>query len=151
MKNKKDLTKSTPSKKATANTTEIVVQNWNTDRIKKQFQTDPYYMPGETNTQPSLTVPDQTLGIKELLRNHTRGISSNVKIYEGQFFDTEIPIIDDLTDLDAYREDIKAREKALKAKIKEENDKKVLERQEQFEKLNNPPQNPSTNPPAEKP
>ena len=99
MKNKKDLTKSTLFKSGQKgltppdpkpNTTEIVVQNWNTSRIKKQFQTDPYYMPGETNTQPSLTVPDQTLGIKELLNNHTRGISSNVKMYEGQYFDTEI-------------------------------------------------------------
>ena len=144
MKKSKDLTKSTPSKKAT--TQEII--NKNTMRkLRKQFN---YYdMPGETNNSPSLTVPDQTLGIKELLNNHTRGISSNVKMYEGQYFDTEIPQIDDLTDLDAFREDIKAREKALKAKIKEENDKKVLERQKALEKETGATETPKYNPPPQ--
>ena len=64
MKKLKDSTKNTPSKKAT--TQEII--NKNTMRkLRKQFN---YYdMPGETNNSPSLTVPDQTLGIKELLNN----------------------------------------------------------------------------------
>jgi len=146
MKKLKDSTKNTPSKKANVNTTEVVVQNWNTDRIRKQFQ-DPYYMPGETNNSPSLTVPDQTLGIKELLLNHTRGISSNVKMYEGQYFDTEIPIIDDLTDLDAFREDIKAREIALKAKIKADDELNRKKRQELLDKENNVLETPKYNPP----
>ncbi len=147
MKNKKDLTKNTPSKKAQATTQEIIIKH-TMRKLRKQFN---YYdMPGETNNSPSLTVPDQTLGIKELLNNHTRGISSNVKMYEGQYFDTEIPQIDDLTDLDAFREDIKARETALKAKIKEENDKKVLERQKALEKETGTTETPKYEPKEEK-
>jgi hypothetical protein len=125
------------SKKSTLSNTEKTVQKWNTSRLKKQFQTDPYEMIGEINNSPSLTVPDQSLGVKELLLNHTRGISSNVKIYEGEYYDTEIPIIDDLTDLEYYRQDIKRREIALKAKIKEEHDKKVLNRQQEIKEAEN--------------
>lgn len=143
MKNKKDSTKSTPSKKAT---TPQIINNWNTDRIRKQFQSD-YYMPGQTNNSPSLTVPDQTLGIKELLNNHTRGISSNVKLYEGQYFETEIPVIDDLTDLEAFRADLKAREIALNTKIKADDELKRQKRQELLDKENNVTETPKYIPP----
>jgi hypothetical protein len=124
-------------KQNTLSNTEKTIQKWNTTRLKKQFQSQPYEMLGEENTMPSLTVPDQTLGIKELLINHSRGISSNVKNYEGEYYDTEIPIIDDLTDLEYYRQDIKRREIALKAKIKEEHDKKVLNRQQEIKEAEN--------------
>jgi len=131
MKNANKKTKNTLSK------TEKTVQTWNTNYLRKQFQEKPYKPNGEINNSPSLTVPDQTLGIKDLLRNHTRGISSNVKIYEGEYYDTEIPIIDDLTDLDAFRQDLKRRETALKAKIKEEHDEKVLQRQNEIKEAEN--------------
>ena len=131
MKNANKKTKNTLSK------TEKTVQTWNTNYLRKQFQKKPFKPNGEINNSPSLTVPDQTLGIKDLLRNHTRGISSNVKIYEGEYYDTEIPIIDDLTDLDAFRQDLKRRETALKAKIKEEHDEKVLQRQNEIKEAEN--------------
>ncbi|AXL14935.1 hypothetical protein [Microviridae sp.] len=145
MKKLKDSTKSTSSKKAPA-TTQQIINNWNTDRIRKQFQ-QPFEMKGQTNNSPSLTVPDQTLGIKELLNNHTRGISSNVKMYEGEYFDTEIPIINDLTDLDDYRADLKARQIALENHIKAEDDAKRQKRQEQLDRENNVIETPKYIPP----
>ena len=96
-------------------------------RVRKQFQTTPLKFKGETNDQPSLTVPDLTLTIKQLLVNHSRGIQSDVSHNEPMYFDTEIPIIDDITDLDAFRQDLKAREKALSLKIKQENDKHLAD------------------------
>lgn len=96
-------------------------------RLRKQFQTTPLKFKGETNDQPSLTVPDLTLTIKQLLVNHSRGIQSDVSHNEPMYFDTEIPIIDDITDLDAFRQDLKAREKALSLKIKQENDKHIAD------------------------
>lgn len=96
-------------------------------RLRKQFPTTPYDFQGETNNSPSLTVPDLTLTIKQLLHNHSRGISSDVTHNEPMYFDTEIPIIDDITDLDAFRQDLKAREKALSLKIRQENDKATQE------------------------
>jgi hypothetical protein len=101
-------------------------------RLRKQFSTTPYTFKGETNTKPSLTVPDLTLTIKQLLTNHSRGISSDVTHNEPLYFDTEIPIINDITDLDAFRQDLKAREKALSLKIKQENEKLKAQQQEQF-------------------
>jgi hypothetical protein len=98
-------------------------------KIKKQFQNTPPTSKGETNNSPSMTVPDMTLTVKQLLHNHSRGIHSEVSHNEPMYFDSEIPIIDDITDLIAYREDLKAREKALKAKIKLDHDNKMLEHQ----------------------
>lgn len=101
-------------------------------RIRKQFSETPYIFKGEINTKPSLTVPDLTLTIKQLLTNHSRGISSDVNHNDPLYFDTEIPIIDDITDLDAFRQDIKAREKALSLKIKQENEQLKAEQQKKY-------------------
>lgn len=106
-------------------------------RLKKQFTEKPYLFKGETFTKPSLTVPDLSLTVKQLLINHTRGIPSDISHNEPMYFDTEIPIIDDITDLDAFRQDLKAREKALSLKIKEENEKLKAQRQKEFEDSQN--------------
>ncbi len=122
MKNKNVKTKSKP---------------FNQNRIVKQFQIIPPTFVAETNTLPSMTVPDMSLTVKQLLHNHTRGIHSDVSHNEPMYFDSEIPIIDDITDLIEFRKDLKAREKALKLKIKEENDKKILEQQKLFKEHQN--------------
>ncbi len=92
-------------------------------KIRKQFTSKPYDFPGEVNNSPSMTIPDMTLGVKQLLLNHTRGIHSDVGYNEPMYFDQEIPIINDLTDLDDYRQDLKNREKALNDKIKDDHNK----------------------------
>jgi len=106
-----------------------------TFKIRKQF--NDYNFKGEINSLPSQTVPDLTLTVKQLLTNHSRGIQSDVSYNEPMYFDTEIPIIDDITDLDAFRQDIKAREKALSLKIKEENEQRKAEQQKKFEDSKN--------------
>lgn len=96
--------------------------------IKTQF--DPSYegsLP-EKNTEPSMTQPDMTLSMRELLVNHTRGLGVMANHKEGFYYDTEIPQFDDLTDIDAYREYL--REQKL------ENEKRVqelLEHQRKFD------------------
>jgi hypothetical protein len=47
----------------------------------KNFQND-----GEKNFPPSLTIPDQTLSIKEILERYARGLpmDGKVPIYEGE-------------------------------------------------------------------
>lgn len=87
--------------------------------IRTQF--DPSYegsLP-EKNTEPSMTQPDMTLSMRELLINHTRGLGIMAKHHEGFYYDTEIPQFDDMTDIDAYREYL--------AEQKAENDKRVEE------------------------
>lgn len=87
----------------------------------------------EIFTQPSLTIPDETKSIKELLINHARGIPLDVKNRgEELYFEDElIPTIKDLTDLDRYREVINLRKEALEAEILGLEDKnKEIEKKE---------------------
>lgn len=71
-----------------------------------KFQT-PYYrhkVKGENFTLPSLTVPDQTLSIPEILRRYSRGLSlggMRTPIYEGEddLFDGVDPRTLDLSEL----------------------------------------------------
>lgn len=94
-------------------------------KFVRQFQKD--YIPdkGEYNDGKSNTVPDMSLSVKQLLRNHTRGIYSDVKHYEPHFFDTEIPHFDDITEKIEYMESLKEQEKEIIEKVKEENKAKI--------------------------
>jgi len=68
--------------------------------------------------QSSLTVPDQNMGIRDLLSNHSRGLPLGAHEREGQYFDTEIPRFDDLTDMIEYREMLAQKHKELESQIK---------------------------------
>lgn len=71
-------------------------------------------------TGASKTVPDMSLTIPELLRNHTRGIHSEINQAEALYFDTEIPNIQDITDLEEYKLQLKQRQKEVEIKLKQE-------------------------------
>jgi len=64
-----------------------------------------------------------SLSLKELITNHTRGISPAVHTYQGEYFENEIPQINDLTDLDARRATItdQANHEVQEAKKRREN------------------------------
>lgn len=119
------------------NQSKTIKKSPSSPRLRKQFSETPYNFPKEINTKPSLTVPDLTLTIKQLLTNHSRGITSDVGHNEPMYFDSEIPIIDDITDLVAFRNDLKLREKALSAKIKEENEIYKANQLKQFQDYQN--------------
>lgn len=87
--------------------------------IRTQFDSSYEGSTPEINTEPSMTQPDMTLSMRELLVNHTRGLGIMAKHHEGFYYDTEIPQFDDMTDIDAYREYL--------AEQKAENDKRVQE------------------------
>lgn len=63
-----------------------------------------------------------SLTVKELLLNHSRGIHSDIKHYEAQYFETEIPKFDDITEQIEYKEklaeEIKAAEKLTKDELR---------------------------------
>jgi len=67
-----------------------------------------------------LTQPDQTLTIRELLDNHSRGIPLGVKERKGEYFETPIPRFDDLTDMLEYKAQLMDRNKELNKQIKAE-------------------------------
>lgn len=90
-------------------------------RFKTQFNPTYKGSPGTTYTQPSQTCPDMNLTVKQLLINHTRGIPSNVKIYDPQYFeDQEIPNFVDKTELHDYTQSLKSTQIDLEDQIREE-------------------------------
>lgn len=98
--------------------------------LRNQF--DPNYKGSKPeNSSPVLnTVPDMSLTIRELVRNHTRGISVEINQPEPIFFDEEIPRIQDMTDLDALRDALKYKEEqtiALQEKVQQEREKQAKE------------------------
>lgn len=100
-------------------------------RIRKQFEINRPPSLGEINNQPSCTIPDMTLTILELLKNHTRGEYSDVAHNEGIYSETEIPVFDDMTDRDNYIESLKTRKNDLEHDIKQE----LLEKKQKQLKL----------------
>lgn len=77
-----------------------------------------------------MTVPNMSLTLKQLILNHTRGISSDIINREGEYFDTEIPRFDDITEMVEHKEDLLIQKKELEEKIhKELNEKEALRKQ----------------------
>lgn len=67
----------------------------------------------------SMTVPDQNLTVKELLDRHSRGVSLGAPEIKGEYFDTEIPKFDDLTDALEYKKNLIKKANELEKQIKE--------------------------------
>lgn len=116
--------------------------------IRKQFQVYPgtYDDPCHGISQ---TVPDQSLSIRELLLNHSRGLPMPTAMREPQYLGVEIPTIYDLNDLIDNRErleqvknDINSELEALKKLEKEEKAKTPQEPPK-------PPKSPSTGEPPQ--
>lgn len=76
---------------------------------------------GEVNTEPSMTQPDMTMSLQELLERHTRGLE--VPMYEGVYDDEDFvpdPRSMDLTDYDGLAETNSYRIKELEQQIDRE-------------------------------
>lgn len=95
--------------------------------------------PGEINNEPSVTVPENTMSIREIINRHAHGLpinaSSRVPLYEG---DEPLPDISrmDLAEIQALRESVDAEIKDFQNQ-KLKNDQKIqqeadLRKQEQI-------------------
>ncbi len=83
---------------------------------------------GEKNTLQSVTRPDDCLTLKQLLLNHTRNISSNVRVRPGIYTgDTIIPNHQDITDEVEHKENLKKQNKELQEKAIKEYEEKDKE------------------------
>jgi hypothetical protein len=76
---------------------------------------------GEINNEPSLTIPDETMSIREILSRYSRGLSVDQKV---PYFDEEDYHPDlskmDLADREDYIEKVKQELKDLHEKLKTE-------------------------------
>ena len=95
-----------------------------------QFTNTPNYK-GKKMSEELHTIPDQTLTIRDLLDNHTRGIPLGVNTRVGEYFDTEIPRFEDLTDMIEYKAQLMERNKEINKLIREEK-KEALEKLKQI-------------------
>lgn len=105
--------------------------------VKTPFNADFFPVQGERNTKPSMTIPDQTLPIREILARYAKGLPVSVKtpIYEGEDNNLPDPRTLDLVDIQNLKEAVKEEIKELgKRAIKEDADKKALKAQEEAQK-----------------
>ena len=89
-------------------------------KLQKQFSKKYKGKPWKGKPGKSMTVPDQNLTIQELLDRHSRGVSLGAPDLKGEYFDTEIPVFDDLTDMLQYKKDLIQKQIDLEEQIKQE-------------------------------
>lgn len=92
-------------------------------RFRTQFTPNYNGEKGEKNTMPSETVPDQNLSVRQLLINHSRNLTSNVMQRQGEYFDSPIPNITDLTELDEHKRNLAAEIKEAESQAEQEKQK----------------------------
>ena len=95
-----------------------------------------YYQPElfpddrERNYQPSMTIPDQSMSIREIMDRYARGlpiVSAGVPIYEGEEGEFADLSKMDLADREKYIEERKAEYEELHAKIEADKLKRMEE------------------------
>ena len=89
-------------------------------KLRKQFSKKYKGSPWKGKPGKSMTVPDQNLTIAELLDRHSRGVSLGAPDLKGEYFDTEIPRYDDLTDMLEHKKALIQKQKNLTKEINKE-------------------------------
>lgn len=110
---------------------ELRSKNKEGKRIRIQFDIDYSGTLGKEMDGKSQTVPDLNLTVSQLIQNHVRGASGNVQAYEPMYFETEIPTINDITDVDKFKEQLQKRLDQVNEFIKNE---KILKDEEEKRK-----------------
>lgn len=87
-------------------------------RIRVQFDITYKGDQGLTPEGVSMTEPDLTIRLGQLLERHSRG--KEIPMQEPLYFDTEIPSINDLTDVERYKEQLEYRLEETKNFIQQE-------------------------------
>lgn len=90
-------------------------------KIRTQFSGEIYNSSGyKKDMGKTMTLPDQSLTIRELLEKHSRGVALGVPQVKGEYFDIEVPRYDDLTDMLNHKKALDQQRKDLLAQIKKE-------------------------------
>lgn len=76
-------------------------------RFRTQFTTSYKGEKGELNTQDSVTVPDDSLSVRQLLINHTRGLATTTSQRQGVYTEDMVaPIYKDITEVQEDQKNI---------------------------------------------
>lgn len=100
-------------------------------RFKIQFDLDYTGSNGVNIPSQSETVPDMNLTVRQLLENHTRGVNGQTSVRQPLYFDTVIPNIKDLTDVDNYKKYLNERLAYVEEFLKNEQKLKDAEREKE--------------------
>lgn len=82
----------------------------------------------EVNTLPSLTVPDETLTIREILIRYAKGLpisSSHREPIYNEDYDGENPMFLDLTEVDDLRDELQEKQQVLSKNLKTIENEKI--------------------------
>lgn len=95
--------------------------------VKNTLNARYYPTPGEVNGQPSLTVPDQAMSLKEILRRFASGIpmdAGKVPIYDEE---NDLPDFTkmDLADREALAQEYAEEVREIKERVKERETKRA--------------------------
>lgn len=88
-------------------------------KFRRQFSKQQNWKP-KIMDETVHTVPDQNLTIRQLLDRHSRGLPLGASQMQGEYFDTEIPRFEDLTDMVEYKKKLVKEHEALTKKIEAE-------------------------------
>ena len=102
-----------------------------TQKLIFRTQFKDYNETGKTMDQELITQPDQNMSIRELLDKHSRGLPITAVEQKGEYFETEIPRFDDLTDMMEYKKMLSIKHKQLNKQIKKEQDEAFAKKQQQ--------------------
>lgn len=84
----------------------------------------------------SQTVPDMNLTVRQLLNNHTRGLSNDRHMKDPLYFDIQIPKITDITDVESYRDHLEHQMSEVNTFIEKEEAETIRQKnQEKAEQL----------------
>lgn len=116
-------------------------------KIKTQFNENYKGTKGTVNKLPSLTQPDMSLTIPELLKYHTRGLDPDIQWHQDDSIheDTLIPHITDMTDIDEIKRNNAEQKKLIEDEIKEQSEKNYManEASEAIKAIKTVPTNPN--------
>ena len=90
-------------------------------KLRRQFMKKKWNSSGfKKDMGASMTLPDQNLTIRELLDRHSRGVPLGAIDRQGEYFDTEVPRFNDLTEMLEYKKDLEEKRKELTKQINAE-------------------------------
>ena len=102
-------------------------------RFRTHFDPKPPVLP--KYDKESLTQPDMSLTVRQIMNNHTRGHGLGVKTREGIYSESEIPVFEDISDMQNHLEYLKEQEEILQREIKEEQKKAKEAEKAKIERL----------------
>lgn len=98
-------------------------------RFRVQFDFEYKGDPGKKMDDTLETQPDMSLTVRQLLLNHTRGHDGQVREHTPIYFDTNVPVLSDITDVHEYKAHLEDQLNQTNQFIKQDLEKAEKERE----------------------